>query len=771
MPGRLLKHIMPGLENTRDDAGRFYQIGLNILLIGDFEGRIVSVNSGFSDKLGWQAEEMVGQGWADFLHSDEMSDASALFEKLKQEDSRWEIDQRYLHKDGSYRWLRWSCASFIAEQLIYCSAVEVTSRKLQEEAIRIGEERHRLMARATNDVMRDWDIERDVMEWSSALHRVFGYAARDFRNNSEGWMKLVHPHDRERVSQHLQKCLRSGSLFFEQQYRMQKRDGSFLDVLDRAYVICDSRGNPVRMVGSLMDMSQQRKVQEALRESGRQFREMADSINQMIWVTRPDGYHEYFNKRWYEFTGMNPGDTDGDGWKAVFHPADVPLAKERWHRSLESGESYEIEYRLRRADGVYRWALGRAECLRDEKGGITKWYGTCTDIQDLVDARNKAELANVAKTEFLANMSHEIRTPMNAVVGLANILALSAPLSERQKEFISTLKLSANALLELINDLLDISKIESGNVSIEQIGFSLEKLVLEIESLMELRADEKGLSFTLAHEGIAGRRFVGDPTRIRQIMLNLCSNAIKFTEKGSVDVSLIYNTPEVGPARLRLVVQDSGIGIEPAKREAIFQKFTQADNTITRRYGGTGLGLAITKSLVEAMGGTIELQSEVEHGSCFIISIPLRVEISQAAQPLRVVPAGQLKQTRRFRLLLVEDHAPNVLVARTFLEEFGYECDVAGNGMAALEMLEQNRYPLVLMDVQMPEMNGMEATRRFRELEVAQAAPRTPIIGMTAHALSGDREKCLAAGMDDYITKPFKPAELQQKIRDLLAAA
>ncbi len=376
--------------------------------------------------------------------------------------------------------------------------------------------------------------------------------------------------------------------------------------------------------------------------------------------------------------------------------------------------------------------------------------------------------ADRRKDEFLANMSHEIRTPMNAIIGLSNLLSTSQPLTPRQLEFIKTLQMSADTLLDLINDLLDISKIESSNLELEHVSFSVVGVVDEAVRMLGVRASEKNLKFTVKQECacIEKRTFLGDPARLRQILLNLCSNALKFTEKGGVEIGVYC---EQGPGKkhetVKLSVRDTGIGIPPEKIVSIFEKFVQADSSITRRYGGTGLGLAITKQLAEAMGGTIEVASEPGKGSTFTVTLPLEIAAGEgSAGESANVTVNALTAPPRMRLLLVEDHPPNILVARTFLEDFGYEVDVVGNGNDAIERVKQGGYAAVLMDVQMPGMNGFEATQRIRMWERQGGAARMPIIGMTAHALVGDREKCIEAGMDDYITKPFHPEELEHKL-------
>ena len=389
----------------------------------------------------------------------------------------------------------------------------------------------------------------------------------------------------------------------------------------------------------------------------------------------------------------------------------------------------------------------------------------------LRDAKESAEDANVAKSEFLANMSHEIRTPMNAVVGLSNILGLSKPLTDRQREFIGTLQTSADTLLALINDLLDISRIEARTVDLETIPFDICQILKEIVGILSVRTREKGIDLHIDDAKVQGRIYLGDPNRLRQILLNLCSNAIKFTEAGSVRVSVethAMHDPRHETVSIR--VEDTGIGIPPEKLGTVFEKFVQGDSSINRKYGGTGLGLAITRTLTEIMGGAIEVESEAGRGSAFTVRLPLALakpegqEAAGEASGPAVAAAGVQKL-----VLIVEDYMPNVIVAASFLEQFGYDYDTASNGTEALAKLKARGYAAVLMDVQMHGMNGLDATRLIREREQAEGLPHLPVIGLTAHVLAGDRERCLDAGMDDYITKPFQPDTLKQALQNQIA--
>lgn len=403
--------------------------------------------------------------------------------------------------------------------------------------------------------------------------------------------------------------------------------------------------------------------------------------------------------------------------------------------------------------------------LRDR----TRQYKMRDLLEKHQQAVEKAEHANNAKSEFLANMSHEIRTPMNAIVGLTYILAQGKTAPERQKEFLHTLQLSASSLMELINNLLDISKIENESVELESIPFDLKQLLHEIASIINVKAVEKGINLQFEFDPQLEGNFIGDPTRLKQVIMNLVGNSVKFTEHGVVTIKARMDSTSTHDEVVNIDIIDTGIGISEGKIDGLFNKFSQADSSITRKYGGTGLGLAITKKLIELMNGEINVVSKSGKGSTFTVRIPYR-RATFNNSPLAT--AGQFKampKTNIQRILLAEDSPANILVATSILEILGYEYDTANNGEEALAKFKGNHFDLLLMDVQMPKLDGYSATRLIRQFEASNSNARTPIIGITAHALSEDRDKCIQAGMDDYLSKPFRQEQLEEKINQVLS--
>jgi two-component system, sensor histidine kinase and response regulator len=497
------------------------------------------------------------------------------------------------------------------------------------------------------------------------------------------------------------------------------------------------------------------------------FRNLFELALDMLCIAGFDGYFKLVNPAWQRVLGYTADELTSKPWLDFVHPDDLEATITEGKKLLKGGDVIRFRNRYRTKDGTYKWFSWMAT-PHFESGMI---YGVAKDItenkrieEELEQARSQAEAATRAKSEFLANMSHEIRTPMNGIIGMTE-LVLDSKLTNEQRDYMKTVRDSADALLALLDDILDFSKIEARKLQVERIEFRLRELLQDVLKILSFRSSPSILQLSCDVRADTPNSLMGDPNRLRQVLINLVGNAIKFTDKGQVIVRVRPESLDDGKALLVFSVSDTGIGIPEEKQKVIFEAFAQADASTTRRYGGSGLGLTISSQLVQLMGGRISVESTPNVGSTFYFTLPF-----ETCRPCDESPASfsadavkKAAEPRSLDVLVVEDNAVNQRLARVLLKKLGHRATVVGNGNAALRALAKRAYDAVLMDIQMPVMGGLEATAKIRE-EEGKTGRHIPIIAMTAHAMSGDRERALQGGMDDYISKPIRVEELRRAI-------
>jgi PAS domain S-box-containing protein len=516
--------------------------------------------------------------------------------------------------------------------------------------------------------------------------------------------------------------------------------------------------------------AEKKKLDQRLRDQHFYTRSLIESNIDALMTTDPSGILTDVNKQMEDLTGSTRDELIGAPFKSYF--TDPERAEAAIKLVLTKKKVADFELTACARDGKKTVVSYNATTFYDRERNLQGVFAAARDVterkrfeMELKQAKADADSASQTKSDFLASMSHEIRTPMNAIMGIADLLA-KTPLTPEQDKYVQIFRRAGENLLNLINDILDLSKVEASQLELERTGFSLKDLLEKVTEMVGVRAVEKQLSLVWAVDPAVPNDLIGDPTRVRQVLLNLIGNAIKFTETGAVTLKVAPDADAAVPTALRFTVQDTGIGIAHDKLGRVFERFTQADSSTTRRFGGSGLGLTISKRLVEAMGGRIWVESVIEKGSIFSFTVPFEVWAQGAIGAAEPVGAGVELPLPALRILLAEDSPDNCIITMAYLEDTPYRVDIADTGAVACEMFAVGNYDLVLMDRQMPVMDGLTATRKIRTWERANQRRPTPIIALTASALKGDREKCLAAGCTAFLTKPIKQAVLLQAIKE-----
>ncbi|MCG8307870.1 MAG: ATP-binding protein [Cytophagales bacterium] len=524
--------------------------------------------------------------------------------------------------------------------------------------------------------------------------------------------------------------------------------------------------NQELLIGFSIDITKNIQVSRAIEDQKKFYQQIFNMVPNFIYLKNRAGKFVLANEAFAKLFDL---DQEQMLLKGVFKSSgiiiDDELNKRTDKKVLESEATIEFEESITFEDGEERWYHTTKKPLVDKEGNVNV-LGISVDITDRKKHSDELIKAKQTKEQFLANMSHEIRTPINGIVGMVNLLE-EIPATEEQKKYLHAIKTSSKNLQVIINDILDLSAIESGNIKFEKIGFNLKSFFSTLISSFSYAAKKKGISITLNFDPYIDKVVVGDPVRLNQVMSNLIGNAVKFTNRGHVKVYALKISQENDAGSFQFIVDDSGIGIPVDKIQKVFENFEQGDTTINRKYGGTGLGLAIVKQLVEAQNGSIEVESKPGRGTKFTVKLKYEIGKDEEGEHVREaepkVSSNDRPDLSKYKLLLVEDNEVNLLYTRKILNDWNCTPDEAKNGLIALEKLKEHDYDLILMDVRMPIMDGFESTKFIRS-NFQPPKSEIPIIALTANAIKGDEDKCIEAGMNDYISKPFQPETLKNKI-------
>jgi PAS domain S-box-containing protein len=756
----------------------------------DASSRFLRINQALTTYFGLsEPAQAIGKTDFDFFTEEHARPASADEQKIlrtgepivgKEEKETW--------LDGRVRWvsstkmpLRDNDGTIIGT---FGVARDITNLKLAEEALRESEQRWRSLTEALPQLVWAATPDGSCDYFSTQWTQHTGIPESDLLGWR--WLETLHPDDREPTRRFWLDSV-AGRRPYDVEYRVRRRDGVYRWFKTRGVPIRDSSGTIVKWFGTCTDITDLRQTEEALRESEQRFRGTFENAAVGIIHTNAAGRFLRVNDKFCAIVGYTREELLQKTFKEITHPEDSAAGLESYAALLQTKlASYTLQKRYVRKDGAPVWVELFVSMQRDEAGNPAHPIAIVQDISErkrlegeLRQAKDAAVAANRAKDEFLANVSHEIRTPMNAILGMTE-LALDTPLTEDQRQCLRTVKSAADSLLVIINDLLDFAKIEAGKMELAPGDFSLRSAVGDTVRALAARANTKGLQLLCHVRPDVPDALVGDAGRLRQVLLNLVGNAVKFTDQGEVVVRVRLasggcqppvlasekhgvNTPRSPEVELHFAVSDTGIGIPKDKQESVFRAFEQEDTSTTRKYGGTGLGLTIASRLVALMGGQITVESAPGRGSTFAFTARFGQQPHPPAEGRESTPpvdsSSLIPHPSSLQILVAEDNDFNAQLLEQLLARRGHRVQIATDGREALALVEKGNLDLLLLDIHMPELDGFQVIEAIRERERITGG-HLPVIALTARARREDRERCLAAGMDDFLAKPIEAATL-----------
>lgn len=648
--------------------------------------------------------------------------------------------------------------------------VDITERKQIEVALQESKERLQLALQGADCGTWDYDLINQKLIWSDRCKAMFGISPKT-EMSFDVFAQAIHPDDRERIQQAVE-----AAIAHHQDYDVEMRtlwpDGTVQWVRSIGKVYYDEQDLPNRMAGVALDISHLKQTEMALRESEERYRVLAEAMPQMVWMADRTGV-QYWNQRWYEYTGIKQEAALGIGGVQIVHPDERGRTLELWQQAIETGQRFDIEQRIRRHDGVYRWFLNRGLPVQSGSGQVTRWVGTITDIDDqkqleterarLLEqervAREAAENANRIKDEFLAVLSHELRSPLNPILGWAKLLRMNTLDAAKTEYALETIERNAKLQAQLIDDLLDVSRILRGKLVFNSTPVSLMSVIEDALETVRSVSEIKGVVVQTRLDA-SPFQIAGDSNRLKQVVWNLLSNAVKFTPQGGqVTVNLDY-----GDNLAQIQVSDTGKGIHPDFLPHVFDRFRQADSTTTRVFGGLGLGLAIAHQIVEMHGGKIQAESFGEgQGATFTVQFPLIPPVAESpASDNRFATSNDLQN---IHVLVVEDDADSRDLITATLQQFGAKVTALPSAIAAITALSNIKPDILISDIGMPGMDGYMLMQQIRE---ATRSSEIPAIALTSYTAEADQQKALAAGFQMHLSKPMEPIQLVKAITMLV---
>ena len=708
----------------------------------------------------------------DFIHPEDFDRVALDFAMLSPDRPRITSLHRVRHKDGRTIWLD-SVFRLTESGEVVAAGRDVTDRRAVEQSLADSESRYRLLADHSSDLIILQPTSGGIRAYvSPSLHSVIGYDPDEFAAIPA--RELIHPDDRDHVAA-LVASLSHESPFSSSVHRVRHKAGHWV-WLDTDFNLTNAGRSSESIIIRARDISARHEAEQALAASEARWGFALESSAQGVWDSDFEHGQIFYSAAWKALLGYGNDELETTPmlWLDLMHPDDREAAFEANLQHLQGcTDAFDHEFRMRHKDGRWVWIHDRGKVIRrDGNGQPLRMIGIHTDIsakkkseQELLVAKERAEAGMRAKTEFVANMSHELRTPLTGILGVHDLLGNDPSLSEGQRRLVGLASEAGRSLLAIVNDVLDFSKVDAGQMQIELVAFDLDAVIASCRDLAREGLHGKLVRIVSESDPAVLGHYQGDPTRIRQVLLNLLTNAVKFTPRGDITIRAVFSQDS---GTLRIDVTDSGIGIATDQIGLVFERFTQADTTMTRRYGGTGLGLAISKRLVELMGGLIGVDAPARGGSNFWFELPLARHEGSVATP---VSGPVAITTSGRRLLLAEDNSVNAEIVAAMLESQGHAVAVVPDGARAEEAARQSPgFDLILMDLQMPVMDGLSATRAIRHHETEAGRARTPIVGLTANAMVEDAERCLAAGMDAHVAKPVEWASLFATLDRLLGS-